>query len=202
MTTFAVYSVLAFAASTGITLAQSSAPAVGDRRAPSDAMGRPAAAPPGATRPMLPSRPPGSSPSVVQPPIATLPLSRPPTGSRPPSPIQPPIATIPPGRPPHAHRPPPRQQWSHGYLFYLGTRYSRYDAPAYYYPRGYRYQRWVPGQYLPRIFLDGRYRFYDYRRIGLSPLSRGYIWVRFGPDLLIVNDRNGRIRDVLYDVFY
>jgi len=38
--------------------------------------------------------------------------------------------------------------------------------------------------------------------LGLGPPPHGFVWVRYGPDLLLVNRRTGRIVDVIYGAFY
>jgi Ni/Co efflux regulator RcnB len=75
------------------------------------------------------------------------------------------------------------------------------SAPQYRYPRGYNYRRWNIGLLLPSIFLNSSYYYNDYGRLGFNAPPRGYGWVRYGPDLLLVNQRTGRIRDVRYGVF-
>ncbi|MGI4879935.1 MAG: RcnB family protein [Janthinobacterium lividum] len=69
------------------------------------------------------------------------------------------------------------------------------------YPQGYGYRRWQPGLILPSIFLGSSYYFSDYGAFGLGAPPRDYRWVRYGPDLVLVNVHNGRIRDVRYGVF-
>jgi Ni/Co efflux regulator RcnB len=70
------------------------------------------------------------------------------------------------------------------------------------YPRGYHYRRFRTGLLLPRLFLSSSYYFYDWGALGLGPPPPGYVWVRYGPDLLLVNRYNGRIADVIYGAFY
>ena len=74
-------------------------------------------------------------------------------------------------------------------------------APRYRYPHGYRYHRWHIGLFLPSIFLTSAYYYNDYALLGFGPLLHNYRWVRYGPDLLLVHRRTGRIRDVRYGVF-
>jgi Ni/Co efflux regulator RcnB len=38
--------------------------------------------------------------------------------------------------------------------------------------------------------------------MGLEGPPYGYRWVRYGPDLLLVNTRTGRIEDAIYGAFY
>lgn len=80
--------------------------------------------------------------------------------------------------------------------------YHRIRAPAFRYPRGYSYRHWRTGSILPRLFLSSIYYWTDWAALGLLPPPPGYVWVRFGPDLLLVNRYTGRIADVIYGAFY
>ncbi|HEX3422952.1 MAG TPA: RcnB family protein [Sphingomicrobium sp.] len=72
----------------------------------------------------------------------------------------------------------------------------------FHYPRGYSYRRWGIGAILPHIFLSNYYYWNDWSALGLLPPPPGYVWVRYGPDLLLVNRYTGRISDVIYGAFY
>ena len=82
------------------------------------------------------------------------------------------------------------------------TTFRRIRVSSYRYPSGYSYRRWSVGSTLPRPFLSGSYYFNDYGALGLGAPPPGYVWVRYGPDLVLVNRRNGRIVDVIYGAFY
>lgn len=75
-------------------------------------------------------------------------------------------------------------------------------APEFRYPRGYNYRRWSVGLILPSIFLTNQYYYNGWATLGAYPPPRGFVWVRYGPDLLLVSRRTGRIRDVIYGAFY
>jgi Ni/Co efflux regulator RcnB len=75
-------------------------------------------------------------------------------------------------------------------------------GPRWRYPSGYRYRRWTAGLVLPALFLSSAYFYDDYWRMGLDGPPWGYRWVRYGPDLLLVDTRTGRIDDVIYGAFY
>jgi Ni/Co efflux regulator RcnB len=75
-------------------------------------------------------------------------------------------------------------------------------GPVFHYPRGYRYRRWSIGLLLPGLFLSNAYYYNDWYGLGFGPPPPGYRWVRYGPDLLLVNIRTRRIADVIYGVFY
>ena len=84
---------------------------------------------------------------------------------------------------------------------YKGRIYAAVDAPAFSYPRGFAYRHWTRGAILPALFIADSF-FVDYSWIGLPPPPPAYEWVRYGPDALLVNIYDGRIADVVYDVFY
>lgn len=129
------------------------------------------------------TRPPNPGPGNGQrPPITRPPNPGPGNGQRPPV-TRPPVT-----RPPHGigHRPP---------------NFRPIPAKPFRYPRGYHYRRWTIGLILPHLFLSSAYYFDNYATYGFGPPPRGYRWVRYGPDLLLVNVRTGRIADVVYGAF-
>jgi Ni/Co efflux regulator RcnB len=138
------------------------------------------------TRPS-PVRPgPGNGGAQVQPP-------RPGRPTQPLRPVRPPRPEPQrPSRPRPPHRPgagrPPHFRPVHGNPFS--------------YPRGYTYRRWTIGLLLPSLFLSSNYYYSDYNALGVGPPPIGYRWVRYGPDLLLVSSRTGRIADVIYGAFY
>jgi Ni/Co efflux regulator RcnB len=75
-------------------------------------------------------------------------------------------------------------------------------GPVYRYPPGFAYRRWASGGFLPPIFLAAPYFYDSFSTLGLGPPPPGYRWVRYGPDLLLVNVVTGRIADVVDGVFY
>lgn len=75
-------------------------------------------------------------------------------------------------------------------------------GPSFHYPRGYRYRRWGIGLILPSLFLSSTYYYNNYAALGVGPPPPGYRWVRYGPDLLLVQRGSGRIADVIYGAFY
>lgn len=114
-----------------------------------------------------------------------------PPAHRPPS-HRPPAA----GRPPHVGPRPPHRFLSGG-----GWHHS-IRGPAFRFPPGFTYRTWVTGGILPPIFLAAPYFYDGYATLGLGPPPAGYRWVRYGPDLLLVNVNTGRIADVVDGVFY
>jgi len=55
---------------------------------------------------------------------------------------------------------------------------------------------------LPALFLTSTYFYDDYGQLGLEGAPFGYRWVRYGPDLLLVQLGTGQVADVIYGAFY
>jgi Ni/Co efflux regulator RcnB len=85
---------------------------------------------------------------------------------------------------------------------YRGQRHDQIRGSNYNYPSGYGYRRWGIGQNLPLLFLTEAYFFNDYAGYGFGAPPYGYVWVRYGPDLLLVSRRTGRVSQVIYGAFY
>jgi Ni/Co efflux regulator RcnB len=77
----------------------------------------------------------------------------------------------------------------------------RYNAGAYYQPRGWYYRRWGFGDILPFGWFASNYYLsaFDY---GLPPPPIGAEWVRNGPDAVLVDIWSGEVLSVEYGVFY
>ena len=60
---------------------------------------------------------------------------------------------------------------------------------------------WV-GMMLPSLFLAPAYYYADWAALGLPPPQPGFQWVRYGPDLLLVNVETGQVVDAVYGAFY
>jgi Ni/Co efflux regulator RcnB len=150
------------------------------------------------TRPSRPTRPAPQRPSPTRP--------RPPHGNRPViQPVRPGHGNRPviqPVRPGHGNRPIVRPTRPIHRPGYRPAHVRRIHVSVFHYPRGYRYHRWVIGRVLPHLFLSHQYYYDNWYDLGFGPPPHGYRWVRYGPDLLLVNLHNGRIVDVVYGVFY
>ncbi|HWW64237.1 MAG TPA: RcnB family protein [Sphingomonadaceae bacterium] len=160
---------------------------------------------PGAQRPVQPGH--GNRPGTGRPQPSRPNPGRPnPSRPNPPRPnpgrpeIQPPRPgpTRPPGLRPNPTRPRPPHRPGAG----RPPNFRPIHAPAFHYPHGYRYRRWSIGLLLPSLFLASRYYYDNYAALGVGPPPRGYRWVRYGPDLLLVDIRTRRIVDVIYRAFY
>lgn len=102
-----------------------------------------------------------------------------------------------PGRPGGGyHKPRPSQ------YYWRGKWYGRTRVSAFLYPRGYHYRIWYEGNVLPSLFLTSSYFYDGYAALGLEAPPPGYRWVRYGPDLLLVDLHTGSVEQVVYGAFY
>jgi Nickel/cobalt transporter regulator len=85
---------------------------------------------------------------------------------------------------------------------YRGRMIERIHLHPFIYPPGFAYRRWEVGAALPPLFLARDYWYADWATLGLEPPPPGYQWVRYGPDLILVNVITGQVADVAYGVFY
>jgi hypothetical protein len=122
----------------------------------------------------------------------------PPPGGRPPGYVGRP------GGPPGGH--PPgyvgRPGGPAGGYAWRGHPWSPVHASPYFYPPGWGYRRWAVGAAIPAIFLTSAYFYSGYAAMGLPPPDPGFQWVRYGPDLLLVNVTTGEVVDTIYGAFY
>ncbi|HEX8232754.1 MAG TPA: RcnB family protein [Caulobacteraceae bacterium] len=80
--------------------------------------------------------------------------------------------------------------------------YRRWYAPAYRWPYGWGYRRWSYGMILPSAFFLSNYFINNWWSYDLYEPPYGYVWIRVGPDILLVNPRNGRVMQVVSGAFY
>lgn len=85
---------------------------------------------------------------------------------------------------------------------YHGRTFERREAPAYRWPSGYRHEQLVIGAVLPRAFRHAAYIIAHYAVYGLDAPPPGYEWVRYGPDVVEVNEASGQIVEEVPGVFY
>lgn len=78
----------------------------------------------------------------------------------------------------------------------------RYHAGEWHGPQGYSYHRWTFGQKLPAAYYAHAYRIGSYGVYGLMAPPPGAVWVRYGPDAIMVERATGEIIRVEYGVFY
>jgi len=102
-------------------------------------------------------------------------------------------------------RPPQWQQYGQGFdpHPYQVDRNSQrsYHSQPYVRPFGWYQQRWAYGQTLPGAFWARDYWPSSYWSFGLSDPPYGYVWVRYGPDALLVDVESGPVLSVMYGVF-
>jgi hypothetical protein len=90
----------------------------------------------------------------------------------------------------------------HPQFGYHGHNFNPVHIAPYRYPPGWAYRRWTVGAVLPPIFLTPDYYYADWATLGLDPPPPGTQWVRYGPDLLLVDVSTGNVIEVVPDVFY
>jgi Ni/Co efflux regulator RcnB len=78
----------------------------------------------------------------------------------------------------------------------------RYNVGIYAQPYGYSYRRYSYGQRLPGGYFVQRFWLLDFLNFGLFAPPPGYIWVRYGPDALLIDEETGEIVQVRYNMFY
>lgn len=78
----------------------------------------------------------------------------------------------------------------------------RFRAGHYHAPRGYSYQRWNYGQRLPSMYYASNFWLSNFLAYGLFAPPSDAVWVRYGPDALLVDRYSGEIISVEYGVFY
>jgi Ni/Co efflux regulator RcnB len=106
---------------------------------------------------------------------------------------------------PHPGPPGPPAAFAHpgGPQFtYRGRPFNRVHVHPFFYPQGWAYRQWAIGAILPPLFLSPDYYYADWAALGLDPPPPGDEWVRYGPDLLLVDTTTGQVVDVIYGVFY
>ena len=89
-----------------------------------------------------------------------------------------------------------------GRFEYHGRPFNPVRVAPFVYPRGWAYRRWAIGAVLPPVFLASAYYYSDWAALGLPPPQPGFQWVRYGPDLLLVDVITGQVVDVVYGAFY
>jgi Ni/Co efflux regulator RcnB len=85
---------------------------------------------------------------------------------------------------------------------YHGRGFNPVHVSPFAYPPGWAYRRWAVGAVLPPVFLARDYYYPDYAALGLDAPPPGTQWVRYGPDLLLVDVSTGQVLETVYGVFY
>ena len=79
---------------------------------------------------------------------------------------------------------------------------QRFRAGGWRAPPGWAYRRWTFGQRLPGIFWGRDYWINNWVAFGLFAPPPGLVWVRYGPDALLINRYTGEVVQVRYGLFY
>lgn len=78
----------------------------------------------------------------------------------------------------------------------------RYRVGTYRWRDGYSYNRYRYGQRLPRHFYGRNFWLSNFLIYGLFAPPPGYVWVRYGPDALLIDEYTGEIVQIRYNMFY
>jgi Nickel/cobalt transporter regulator len=106
------------------------------------------------------------------------------------------------GRPPPGAYRGPHPGGPPGRFMFRGRPFHPIHVVPFVYPHGWAYRRWVIGATLPALFLAPAYYYAGWAELGLPPPEPGFQWVRYGPDLLLVNVATGQVVDVVNGAFY
>jgi hypothetical protein len=85
---------------------------------------------------------------------------------------------------------------------YHGHPFDPVHGRPFRYPPGWAYRQWAIGAILPPLFLTPDYYYPDWAALGLDPPPPGDEWVRYGPDMLLVDTTTGQVVEAVYGVFY
>ena len=96
---------------------------------------------------------------------------------------------------------PPARNPNAAAFTYHGQHYAPFRANPYRWPGGERYRRYGIGARLPLLFILSAYVIADWTDYGLAEPASGYEWVRYGPDILLVDPNTGQIVDGAYSAF-
>lgn len=77
----------------------------------------------------------------------------------------------------------------------------RLNTPAWTPPEGYQYRRWAAGEHLPPPYYGSGRQITRYNLHGLTTPPPNTVWVRSGPDALLVNRTTGEIVRAQYGAF-
>jgi len=95
---------------------------------------------------------------------------------------------------------PQRVHSSHTYVYH-GRHFAPFRVAHYRWPHGWAYHRYAVGAVLPRAFWNPFYYVYNWAYFGLAAPGDGLQWVRYGPDLLLIDLATGNVINTIYGVF-
>ena len=79
---------------------------------------------------------------------------------------------------------------------------QRFHAGGYQAPQGYSPRHWGYGDRLPGAYYARNYWLMDYAIYSLFAPPSGLVWVRVGPDALLIDQYSGEVIQVDYGCFY
>ena len=82
------------------------------------------------------------------------------------------------------------------------TAERQYHFGSYNAPQGYAYHRYSYGESLPQGYYAQSFWITNYLNFGLIAPPDGYVWVRYGPDAILLDEDTGEIVQIVYDQFY
>lgn len=82
------------------------------------------------------------------------------------------------------------------------TAERQYHFGSYNAPQGYSYHRYGYGDRLPEGYFAQGFWITSYLNFGLITPPDGYVWVRYGPDAVLIDEDTGEIVQVVYGQFY
>jgi len=82
------------------------------------------------------------------------------------------------------------------------TAERQYHFGNYNAPQGYEYHRYGYGDRLQQEYFVQNFWIANYLNFGLIAPPDGYVWVRYGPDAILIDEDTGEIVQVVYGQFY
>jgi Ni/Co efflux regulator RcnB len=76
-----------------------------------------------------------------------------------------------------------------------------FSIGVYHAPHGYAYRRYSVGERLDQAFYARDYWLTDWAAYDLMSPPDGYVWVRFGPDAILIDEATGDVVQVQYGIF-
>jgi Ni/Co efflux regulator RcnB len=96
--------------------------------------------------------------------------------------------------------PPARDPRARAYVYH-GQSLAPFHAARYRWPANTRYRRYTVGLRFPLELLVADYLISNWADYGLVEPQEGYQWVRYGPDVLMVDEDTGEVGDAAYGTF-
>jgi hypothetical protein len=82
-----------------------------------------------------------------------------------------------------------------------GGMFPRRTVSRYRWPGGLPYRLYAVGALLPLSFIAADYIIADWAAYGVPAPAGNAVWLRYGPDLLLVDQQTGQVQDAAYGVF-